>query len=1256
MRSRSANEQEYKRYIESLKSSTLTAFYTPASFAQAIAAALYGSGICPNRILDPSAGTGAFADAFTLPTSSETVCFEQDLLTARVLSKLQAAPGHRVIGEGFQKAPADFNGYFDVVASNIPFGTTKIYDRAFDKSGEAARRQSLNAVHNYFFVKGVDMLREGGLLAYITSQGVLDAPTNEPIRRWLMERCNLVSAVRLPNDLFSDFAGTEVGSDLIVLQKNSAKKGLNHSDEEAFIEIVPLPEGMSVNKIFTVSPEYRQVYTEKKLGKNLYGAPTYLYSHSGGIEGITQDVCRIIGHDVQKHHFDTELYNAGERPAVAHAQPAATSAEAEPLAVSEPSPAPAVTVAAKPAQASLAGGLFDLFGQGDLFAQPPQPELSAEQRKALELEERLRAEQDAERRRVEMEPRPFTGKMQPFYKNGTIVEQDGKYGHLKSVGTPVVMFHPLKLNLMQHYRAEAYIPLRDTYNQLYRLEARNETEYKGLRKKLNALYRNFVTSVGDLNGKENAKFILMDATGREILSLERFVEGKKIKADIFDKPVSFFPDQTTHELSALEALIASMNRYGKVNFSYMSGLCNIEPDLLPAELEGRIYYNPLVKEYEIADNFISGNVIRKAEWIEDYLSDNPDDEASRKSLGALKAAFPAPITFDELDFNLGERWIDTSVYKNFVQHLFELYERPTITYTESIDTYDILIRERNANITETYYVRGKNSSCNGVELLRHALHNTLPMLKKVIGKDASGNDIMVPDTEAIQLADAKITEIRKAFTDWLWEQPDELKQSLTQQYNSLFNNLVRPEYDGSYQTFPGLDLKGLGIPALYGSQKDAIWMLKLNGGGICDHEVGTGKTLIMCIAAYEMHRLGLAQKPMIIGLKANVHEIAETFRRAYPGARILYPGKDDFTPENRMQIFNDIKNNNWDCVILSHEQFGKVPQAAEFQQQVYQKELDDVDNNFEQLMESGVEASKKLLQGLERRKKTLTAKLEKLNADINEKKDDVVSFQEMGIDHIFVDESHNFKNLGFNTRHDRVAGLGNTEGSHKAKNLLFAIRTIQERTGRDLGATFLSGTTISNSLTELYCLFKYLRPKALEQQGITCFDSWAAVFTRKTTEFEFNVTNEIVAKERFRYFIKVPELAAFYNQITDYRTAEDVGVDRPELVEELVNIPMTPDQEEFLSKLVRFANGGSAELLGRPKLSEREEKAKMLLTTNYSDKMSLDMRLINSSYGDDPGNKASECAARTAKVYQQYDFVKGTQFIFCDLSTYKPGE
>lgn len=433
-------------------------------------------------------------------------------------------------------------------------------------------------------------------------------------------------------------------------------------------------------------------------------------------------------------------------------------------------------------------------------------------------------------------------------------------------------------------------------------------------------------------------------------------------------------------------------------------------------------------------------------------------------------------------------------------------------------------------------------------------------------------------------------------------------------------------------------------------------MIKLNGGGICDHEVGAGKTLTMCIAAYEMKRLGLVNKPMIIGLKTNIHEIAKTFRTAYPNAKVLYPGKDDFTPENRVKLFNDIKNNNWDVVILTHDQFSKIPASPEIQERIYQQEIDDIDENLAAYEEQGGEVSKWILRGLERRKENLEAKLLDLKDSLEGKKDRITDFQQMGIDHLFIDESHFFKNLMFNTRHARVSGLGNPDGSQRAMNLLLAIRTIQDKSGKDLGATFLSGTTISNSLTELYLLFKYLRPNELEKQDIPCFDAWAAVFAKKTTDFEFSVTNQIIQKERYRHFIKIPELANFYNEITDYKTAEMVGIDRPRIDEQLIHTPPTPDQEEFIEKLIQFAKTGDATYIGRPPLSESEEKAKMLIATNYARKMSLDMRLISSRYEDHPENKASVCAAKIAEYYFKFNQDKGTQFVFSDLGTYKPNE
>lgn len=856
-------------------------------------------------------------------------------------------------------------------------------------------------------------------------------------------------------------------------------------------------------------------------------------------------------------------------------------------------------------------------------------------------------------------PPPFLSAPDSHLRDGSIVVQKGQIGYLSNLKRRPA-FHPMDLPLAQLTRLRAYIEIRESYHRLYDYEATNHAEDKEEREKLNRLYDAYVACWGELNKKANTDIIKMDATGMEMLFLERSIDGHFVKADIFDHPTAFSSAELSIASDPLEALGASLNKYGSVELSYMASLLpEMEENDIISALEGRIYYNPEAGGYEVADKFISGNVIEKADRLASWLLDHPDHEEGKQSLAALMAARPRPIPFADLDFNLGERWIPAAVYGEFASDFFGTEIR--VAYHANMDEYTITCDRKNGNIWHKYAVQGEFRRYDGLHLLKHALHNTIPDINKSkeIIDPSSGEtkSSKVRDGEKIQQANSKIEEIRQAFVDWLTRRPETFKEQLTARYNELFNCFVHPSFDGAHQSLPNLNLKRLGIPYLYKSQKDAVWMLKTNGGGICDHEVGAGKTLIMCTAAYEMKRLGLANKPMIIGLKANVFDIADTFRKAYPNARILYPGKDDFTKQNRQRIFVDIKNNDWDCIILTHEQFGMIPQALEIQQAILQKEMDSVEENLNVLRREGKDISRGMLKGLEKRKQTLEAKLHDIQDSISERKDDAVDFKMMGIDHLFVDESHQFKNLMFNTRHDRVSGLGNPDGSQRALNLLFAIRTIQERSGKDLRATFLSGTTISNSLTELYLLFKYLRPQALEKQGINSFDAWAAVFAQKSTDYEFSITNEIIQKERFHTFIKVPELAAFYAEICDFRTAKDIGIDRPEKNEILHNIPPTPEQEDFIKRLMEFAKTGNATVLGREPLSEREEKAKMLIATDYARKMSLDLRMISEEqYSDHIDNKASHCAKMLVDYYQKFDVQKGTQFVFSDLGTYKPGE
>ena len=1314
LRDGAADEREYRKLVESVKASTFTAFYTPPAIVNAIASSLGEHGVSPGHFLDPSSGTGNFVSAFRPQCHSasgntpEIVAYEKDLLTGRIIARLH--PEAQVNIKGFEELPPHRNGYFDVVSSNIPFGDIRVFDPSFDNG--TARRFALNSLHNYFFAKGLDAVREGGVLAFITSQGVMNSAMAYPVRQYLMNRSRLLSAVRLPNNLFTDYAGTEVGSDLIILQKDTLSQREYTSLERSFVEVGTQADGTTQNEYFEHTAAI--VHTRGHVGTDPYGKPARIYLHDGGMEAIAADMKYFLDRNLSEQ-LDLDLYlrhspvqefrNLVSRPAETMQQRIAqvreinrsgnmnghsTSTDRQTIQVERRTLTPEQpSTDARPTAAKTTPepvmSLYDLFGftqeersqvrkrktrstkkdsgQLSLFDMPPleqhpapaEPTPQEKERQEQERQEQERRRQEEEAARQErMKPRPYPAGLQGHHRNGSLVDDDGQIGYLSAIGGAAPVFNPLDLPERQRRRASLYIEIRDTYHHLYENEAAAHAANPALRTMLNTLYDDFIRQFGNLNDRKNIDLFRMDAGNREILSLERYIDGRAVKADIFDHPVSYNINEITHTDDVHEALTASLNKYGNVDMAYMESLTDKSQSDLLEELRGRIFYNPLSKNYEIADRFISGNVMAKAEHIEEYLQSHPDNGEARISLEALRQSLPTPIPFEDLDINFGERWIPAGVYSRYASWLFDT--DVSVRYTASNDEYSIKADMTSPRIMNQYSVRSESRIFNGIALMRHAIHNTTPNITKTV-LDKTGKEMKIRDPEVTLLANSKIDEIRNGFSDWLMEQSPEFKRKMADMYNRKFNCFVRPKYDGSHQSFPGLDLKGLGIPDLYPSQKDCIWMLKQNGGGIADHEVGGGKTLIMCCAAYEMKRLGLANKPLITGLKANIHEIAQTFATAYPNAKVLYPGKEDFTPERRVEIFHRMKNNDWDAIILSHEQFGMIPQSPEIQRDILQQELDSVEENLEVLYQQGAEVSNAQIKGMEKRKMNLEVRLKELLHEIETRKDDVADFKRMGIDHLFVDESHRFKNLMFTTRHDRVAGLGNSEGSQRALNMLFALRTIQQRTGKDLGATFLSGTTISNSLTELYLLFKYLRPRELERQGINSFDAWAAVFARKSVDYEFSVTNEVVQKERFRYFIKVPELASFYSEITDFRTAADIGIDRPEKNEILHNIPPTPDQREFIQKLIEFAKTGNATVLGRPPLNEREEKAKMLIATDYARKMSLDMRLIDPlSYGDDKDNKATHCADMIAKYYNKYAGHKGTQFVFSDLGTYKPDQ
>ncbi|MBR6128893.1 MAG: N-6 DNA methylase [Bacteroidaceae bacterium] len=1152
LKDESKDEREFKAWMQSVKESTLTAYYTPKIIPNKIHDALIHAHIESKHVLDPAAGSGSFLQVGI--DGNEVVAYEKDMLTSLVLDRsMKALPYTRfvkVVGEGFETIPASDLGRFDLVATNVPFGNISVYDPAYSSP---IQREATKMIHKYYVLKGLDCLRNGGIEAYIITSNYLNRDSDQ--LREALKNAKLVSALRLANNLFKD-ADTEVGTDLLMLQKCEGRTSL--TPDEALLLTTYEDNGCPTNLYFTCYPDH-VIATDTKIDTDPYGKPGFVYEHRDGVDGIARDMGIVLERDINAN-IDVDLFENGHKNA----------------------------------------------------ARPSRKNHTAKERRYTKHE-------------------------------------------------------------------EALLKMAEVYKELYETEAIEKTEQSTLRKKLNTIYDAFVNKFGDLNNEAN-KQAAKRLNVTDVLAIERKVDNHWEKSDIMMKPIAFATEERTEPMSAHEALAQSLNEYGGVKLGYMSKLTGMEGNELLDELKGEVFYNPLNNEYEIKAKFVSGNVIEKVEKIKKYKQKYESIHGNEPSMfntqltdaiAALEAATPTPIPFDDLDFNLGERWISTSIYERFASEFFSMPgndAQVTIKYQPLLDQYAADVHRGNEKIWTHYCVSSEASDYqDGMSLLVHAMHNTCPKMMKY-KRDEKGykvydeNDkvVKIEDAEKTQLANTKIEEIRQGFVDWLQRQGKEFRDDLAGVYNRRFNCFVKPKYDGSHQTFPGIDMDGLkkkyGIEHIYGSQKDCVWMLLLNGGGICDHEVGSGKTLIMCIAAHEMKRLGLCHKPMIIGMKANVSAIAETYRTAYPQAKILFAKESDYAGANRVEFLNNAKNNDYDCIIMSHDQFSRIPQSEVIQLEQLQDELQEVEDSLEAMSGWGWNITKKMRKGLEIRKKSMSKKIQELQDSLKKRADDIVDFDLLGIDHIFVDESHIFKNLRFSTRHDRVAGIGNPEGSKRAFNLLMAIRTIQKRTGRDLGATFLSGTTVTNSLTELYCLFKYLRPKALARQNVSCFDAWAAIFTKKSSEFEFSITNTIILKERFRYFIKVPELAMFYNEITDFRTAEDVGIERPKKHPMLLNIKPTPDQEEFILRLMEFAKTGNPRLLGIDKFTDKQEKAKMLYATDYARKMSLDMRLVDPSYGDHPRNKASRCAALVKEYYDKYDAQKGTQLIFSDLSTWQNNE
>ncbi|WEK36113.1 MAG: N-6 DNA methylase [Candidatus Pseudobacter hemicellulosilyticus] len=1309
-----SSEKGYREVVASLQNSGLTAFYTPQVIPEVIYGAIKEAGIEPKHLLDPSAGAGVFlwTGIPALDSLQQITGIEKDMATGRVLHVLARSlpvPTHiRVRGLehplGVDDEPAD------LVISNIPFGSVKVFDPEFIGKD----RSLTDRIHNYFFAKGLDKLADGGLMAFVTTDTFLNSPGNLPARKYLFDRADFVSLAVLPENLMGDTGGTTAPCQLLIVQKHAHKDKLS-PEEHLLLDTMMLDNEFGAYPLNSYLVHYPEVMLGDVVqeGQNQYGEAQLTVRQQGDLRTLAPSLGDLLKRDLNKR-FDVERFSQAIQPQNKQQEAHTVHVTTGPRLVITPMPekqAPtAIQLGLFDGQAASGNRATDYLTEDDKRVVQPhsarilatvrmedQPDhelavvVAARHRsdkrflyrlyvnaegnwgkagwvnaeKLAELTERLsyrllefnhvfRVSGEAETPRLFSLSRELSDQVngvREFHTDGTLIIHQGRLGTIHGISRDRSTAR-LEAEVEQSHLGFYldYITLRDTYLELMEIERAGRQDVDGLRARMNTGYEKLQQEYGYLSSPENRKRLAIDlAFGSSMgAALERKVEHGYEKSDVFTSNL-YAPKEAFKTADPLEAMAHCLNEKGKVDLPFMASVLSDSESAVRERLGEAIFRNPLTGKWEEADEYLSGNVVAKLREAQHARESDLDPEIDR-CIQALKNVQPERIPFELLDFNLGERWIPTTYYERFAASVFE--SEVQVIYLPSVDVFKVDLSNRNAKATEEFVIRSKSGqTMYGNSLMEYAFMNTAPFFTYEVA-DKDGNKIRIADNESTRLAHEKIEKIRRGFTGWLAGLPDEDKQKLVDKYNDQFNCYRLRQYDGSHLTFPGLDLTNLGVKQLYNSQRDGAWRLIVNRGGIIDHEVGLGKTLLMAITAMEMRRLRIANKPMIVAKKANVMQVAETFRKAYPQAKILFPGKEDFTPGQRKRIFQEIKNNNWDCIILTHEQFSMIPQSGEIMVEVLERELMNLSADLSVLQAKGERIHKVMLKGLRIREENLAATLKEAQHRLEHKKDKEVDFRSMQVDHLFVDESHMFKNLTFTTRHNRVAGLGNQSGSQRALNLLYAIRELQGRFNSDQCATFLSGTPISNSLTELYLLFKYQRPKELLRQDIVNFDAWAAVYARKSTDFELGVTNEIIVKERFREFIKVPELATFYAEIADYKTAKHIALEKPQIEEILVNLPPSDEQLAFGRQLVAFARNGDATLLGRLPLTATEQKARMLIATNYATKMATDMRLINPElFGDHPGNKVNACSRKVIEIYQESTPYKGTQLIFCDSGT-----
>lgn len=1128
---------EYNELVEVLspdeyahaRESTLTAFFTPPEVINAVYKVMAKLGFKQGNILEPSCGVGNFIGM--LPKDMQGSKFygvELDKISASIAQQLYQTAS--IINNGYEKVDLPDN-FYDLVTTNVPFGDFKVSDKKYDKHNPL--------IHDYFFMKSLDKVRTGGIMILITSKGTMDKESSN-IRRYIAQRADLLGAIRLPNDTFKDNAGTEVVSDILVLQKRDRMLDI----EPDWVQLDNTEDGIRMNKYFVDNPD--MVLGNMKIVSGRFGPESTCIPYE---DRNLEELLDVAVKNIQGQITEVQI--------------------------------------------------------GDEF----EEDLSIP---AL-----------------------------PDVRNFSYTVVDGKiYFRENSKMTPV------DVSATAENRIKGMISIRDSTRKLIELQTDDypEEDILAEQKNLNELYDKFTAKYGLINSRANKSAFGEDASYHLISALETLGENGALerKADMFTKRTIKPHIPITEVDTPSEALAVSMGERAKIDIEYMSSLCHKSEKEIYDELQGVIFLNPeynadnpTAQKYLMADEYLSGNVRAKLRFAKAIAKTQPEYQINVESLEKVQ---PKDLTASEIDVRLGATWLPVDVVENFMYELLEIpyYCKLNIKVNFSPFSSEWNITNKsgdrgNVKANSTY----GTSRINAYQIIEQTLNlKDVRIFDYVIDDDGKKKPVLNKKETAIAME--KQDAIKQAFKDWIWDDP-ERRNRLCEMYNEKFNSIRPREYDGSHLIFPNMNPE----ITLRPHQLNAVAHSLYGGNTLLAHAVGAGKTYEMIAIAEESIRLGLSSKCMIVVPNHLTEQWGADILTLYPNAKVLVATKKDFEKKNRKRFLSRIATGDYDLIVIGHSQFEKVPMSIERQQKILQRQLDEIIEGISELKYQ--RGQNFTVKQLEKAKKSIQAKLDKLNDQ--SRKDDIVTFEELGVDRLFIDEAHYFKNLFLYTKMRNVGGIAQTE-AQKSSDLFMKTQYLDEITG-GRGVIFATGTPISNSMVELYTIQRYLQYDTLRSMNLQHFDSWASTFGQTVTAVELTPEGTgYRAKTRFSKFYNLPELMSMFKEVADIQTADMLKLPVPEAEFHNVSVKPSEHQKEMIKSL-----------------SERADKVRngevdstvdnMLKITNDGRKLALDQRLLNPMLPDFENSKVNACVDNVYNIWKESTPNKSAQLLFCDLSTPK---